>query len=113
MVALGLVVATAGYPIMARGLASGVVLIHLNRELPEGEEWMQRSLQKAPNDSIVHYNAGCFYALAGQTEKSLDCLEQCRFGVGNLNREWLKHDSDLESVRDHPRFQSLLDSFPA
>ena len=73
---------------------------------------MEESVRKAPMDSIVHYNAACLYALAGDPEKSIDCLENCRFRVGNLNREWLMHDSDLDSVREHPRFREILDLFP-
>jgi adenylate cyclase len=78
----------------------------------EAIEWIERSIEKAPRDTIVHYNAACFYALAGETEKSLDCLENCQLRVGNLNREWLIHDSDLDNVRDHPRFAEILASFP-
>lgn len=78
----------------------------------EAMEWMQTSVEKAPMDSIVHYNAACFYSLADDAEKSIDCLESCRFKVGNLNREWLLHDSDLDNVRGHPRFTSLLATFP-
>ena len=63
-------------------------------------------------DSIVHYNAACLYALAGEIEKSIDCLENCDLKVGSLNREWLMNDSDLDAVRDHPRFAQILDSFP-
>jgi adenylate cyclase len=77
----------------------------------EAETWMQASIQKAPMDSIVNYNAACFYALAGKVEKSIDCLEHCYLKVGNLNREWLQHDSDLENVRNHPRFANILASF--
>ena len=72
---------------------------------------IEESVRKAPMDSIVHYNAACLYALAGDPEKSIDCLENCRFRVGNLNREWLMHDSDLDSVRGHPRFAEILNSF--
>jgi adenylate cyclase len=85
-------------------------LLRLGRR-EEAEEWMKASIRKAPMDSIVHYNAACFYALAGEVEKSLDCLENCYFKVGNLNREWLIHDSDLDSVRGHPRFAELLANF--
>ena len=63
-------------------------------------------------DSIVHYNAACFYSLAGNVEKSLECLENCHLKVGNLNREWLLHDSDLDNVREHPRFARILALFP-
>jgi TolB-like protein/Flp pilus assembly protein TadD len=86
-------------------------LLRLGKQ-EEAMEWMKASVEKAPMDSIVHYNAACLYALAGEIEKSLDCLENCQFKVGNLNREWLKHDSDLDSVRDHPRFAGLLATFP-
>jgi adenylate cyclase len=78
----------------------------------EGMKWMEASLSKAPRDSIVIYNAACFYALADEVDKSLDCLENCYFRVGGLNREWLVHDSDLDNVRDHPRFAKLLAHFP-
>jgi TolB-like protein/Flp pilus assembly protein TadD len=89
----------------------GFALFRLGKT-DEAIEWMEASVEKAPMDSIVHYNAACLYALAGQIDKSIDCLENCRFNVGNLNREWLLHDSDLDNVRDHPRFAEILDSFP-
>ena len=73
---------------------------------------MLESLEKAPNDSIVLYNAACYYSLVGEAEKSLDCLENCHFRVGGLNREWLIHDPDLDHVRNHPRFSELLAAFP-
>jgi TolB-like protein/Flp pilus assembly protein TadD len=81
-------------------------------ENEEAKRWMKASVDKAPMDSIVQYNAACFYSLAGEVEKSLDCLENCYLKVGNLNREWLEHDSDLDNVRDHPRFAEILSLFP-
>jgi adenylate cyclase len=81
-------------------------------ERDEAEKWLKESVARAPMDSIVHYNAACFYSLAGDVEKSLDCLENCYLKVGNLNREWLLHDSDLDNVRGHPRFEKILASFP-
>jgi TolB-like protein/Flp pilus assembly protein TadD len=77
----------------------------------EAEQWMRISLEKAPRDSMVNYNAACFYALDGQVERSIDCLENCYLKVGNLNREWLVHDSDLDNVRGHPRFEEILSAF--
>ena len=81
-------------------------------EKEEAQKWMDASVKKGPMDLIVQYNAACFYAMAGEVEKSLDCLENCYLKVGNLNREWLLHDSDLENVRGHPRFAKILASFP-
>jgi len=82
-------------------------------EREEAEKWMKTSLENAPGDSIVQYNAACFHALAGNIEQSLDCLENCYLRVGNLNREWLLHDSDLDAVREHPRFADILAAFPS
>jgi len=76
----------------------------------EAERWIQRSMEAAPRDSIVHYNATCFYALAGETEKALDCLERCLIKVGNVSREWLEQDSDLDSVRSDPRFREIVET---
>jgi adenylate cyclase len=94
-----------------RALNMGAFALLRLGENAEAEEWMQASVQKAPMDSIVNYNAACFHALAGNVEKSLECLENCFLKVGNLNREWLRHDSDLDNVRDHPRFENILASF--
>jgi len=79
----------------------------------EAEQWMNASVNNAPNDAIIHYNAACLYALAGRPDKALDCLENCQQNVGNLNKDWLVHDSDIDSIRDHPRFKKILESIPA
>jgi adenylate cyclase len=94
-----------------RALNMGAFALLRLGQKDEAIAWMERSVRKAPTDSIVHYNAACLYALAGDVERSIDCLENCRFRVGNLNREWLLHDSDLDSVRSHPRFAEILNSF--
>jgi adenylate cyclase len=78
-------------------------------EKSEAERWIQKSLESAPRDSIVHYNAACFYALAGEKDKALDCLERCLIKVGNISREWLEHDSDLDSIRSEPRFREVVE----
>ena len=94
-----------------RALNMGAFALLRLGEQQEAMDWMAASVEKAPMDSIVHYNAACLFALAGDVEKSLDCLENCYLKVGNLNREWLLHDSDLDNIRDHPRFTGLLATF--
>jgi TolB-like protein/cytochrome c-type biogenesis protein CcmH/NrfG len=79
-------------------------------EKAEAVRWIQRSLESAPRDSIVHYNAACFFALAGEKDKALDCLERCLIKVGNISREWLEHDSDLDSIRSEPRFREVVET---
>ena len=81
-------------------------------ETQQATEWMMSSLEDAPMDSIIQYNGACFFSLAGETEHALDCLENCLVKVGNINREWLVHDSDMDNIRDHPRFAEIIRTFP-
>ena len=95
-----------------RALNMGAFALLRLGERAEAIRWMEESVKKAPMDSIVHYNAACLYALAGKIEKSIDCLKNCHLTVGSLNREWLMHDSDLDGIREHPRFADILALFP-
>jgi hypothetical protein len=54
-----------------------------------------------------HYNLACYDAMAGETDAA---LEQLRTAV-ELNRDevmkWLSHDTDLDPLRDDPRFKEI------
>jgi adenylate cyclase len=64
------------------------------------DEWMSRSLLNSPPDAIIEYNAACFYSLAGDYERSLKHLGNCKkYGV--FDEQWLKNDSNLTDVRGH------------
>jgi len=78
----------------------------------EAGQWMSASLKNAPMDSIIQYNGACFFSLAGDVEHALDCLEHCLIKVGNINREWLEHDSDMDNIRNHPRYAQIISKFP-
>ena len=71
---------------------------------------IQTSLRNSPRDSVVTYNAACFYALVGDTDKSLDYLAQSA-DVGCLNLDWLEQDSDLDSIRENPQFEEIIARF--
>jgi TolB-like protein/Flp pilus assembly protein TadD len=95
-----------------RALNLGAFALLRTGDREEAEAWMDESVKKAPMDSIIQYNAACFFALEGKTGKALDCLENCLVKVGNISREWLENDSDLDSIRDHPRYAEIIASFP-
>lgn len=75
-------------------------------------EWSEKALAIDPDDPMINYNVACCYAQAGEPEKALDCLEKAK-GSGSLSAGWLKNDSDLFSLHDHPRFKALLDELKA
>lgn len=70
-------------------------------------EWSEKALAIDPDDPMINYNVACCYAQAGEPDKALDCLDKAK-GSGMLSAGWLKNDSDLFSLHDHPRFQALL-----
>lgn len=72
-----------------------------------GLTWADRALEMDPRDAGVQYNVACLYALEDQPEQAIDCLERA-IDAGFGNRDWIEHDPDLDSLRAHPRFGSLL-----
>jgi TolB-like protein/Tfp pilus assembly protein PilF len=74
----------------------------------EGLDWAERAVAADPEDAGVRYNVACLYALEGEPERAIDCLEEA-FTVGFANREWIERDPDLDSLREHPRFQTLVE----
>ncbi len=81
-------------------------LVRLDR-IGEGIEWAERALALEPEEAIVLYNVGCTYALAGEQNRAMDILERAVL-PGMAQRVWLEHDSDLDSLRELPRFKAFL-----
>jgi adenylate cyclase len=70
-------------------------------------EWARRALATNESDSLVLYNVACLYALGGMVEEAIACLDKAiQNGFGH--REWTENDSDLNALRNDPRFQALL-----
>ena len=70
-------------------------------------EWAQRARALRPDDGMVLYNIACVFALLGLPDDSLDCLERA-VRCGLKQRGWYEHDSNLDPLRSHQRFQDLL-----
>jgi len=74
--------------------------------LEKSREWTRRALKIAPDDPVTYYNAACNYSLMGDVETAIDCLEKA-ITSGMAQKDWIEHDSDLDHLRQHPRFQAL------
>jgi adenylate cyclase len=95
-----------------RALNMGAFALLRLGQAEEAKKWMSTSMQNAPMDSIIQYNGACFFSLAGEVEQALDCLENCLIKVGNISREWLVHDSDMDNIRNDPRYEKITSRFP-
>ena len=69
-------------------------------------EWTSRAASLRPDDQTTMYNCACLYSRTGHSDRALDCLERAIVGFGL--KEWVEHDSDLDPLRELPRFKELL-----
>jgi adenylate cyclase len=79
-------------------------------ERAKGLQWARAAQALDPDEPMLLYNVGCIFAMAGQGEEALDCLERAARSEGIAQREWFENDSNLDSLREEPRFQAILDS---
>ncbi|MGH9670489.1 MAG: protein kinase domain-containing protein [Terriglobales bacterium] len=85
-------------------------LLVLEGKRPEALKEMDREVLKyaaaAPMSTAY---AAEFYAILGDKDKSLDWLERA-VRSGDERDEWFRRDPLLADVRNHPRFQQILES---
>jgi len=75
-------------------------------------EWSDRALSMDPEEPSVLYNVACNYALMNEREKALDCIEKA-FAKGFGHIEWMENDPDFLSIKNHPRFNRLMQGLAA
>jgi tetratricopeptide (TPR) repeat protein len=77
--------------------------------LERGLEWTSQALNIEPHEPMLLYNAACIYCIAERPGEAIGFLEQAvRHGFSN--RDWMRNDADLDSLRDSPRFIALTDT---
>jgi adenylate cyclase len=91
-----------------RALYIGAANLSSMNEKAQALDWATRAYKAGREEPVVLYNVACTYALLGETERSLDLLEQA-VELGWGDRAWLETDSDLNSLHGEARFQALLD----
>jgi quercetin dioxygenase-like cupin family protein len=74
----------------------------------EGRAVMHEALARKPDAWQGSFNAACFEALAGDAEAALAHLRRAIDLNAPEARRYAETDSDLDSLRDDPRFAELL-----
>jgi adenylate cyclase len=98
------------HPENARAAYLGAAALADLGEADRAREWASRALATDPDDVLTQYNVACVYSLLGDSDQALDLLERLLPSAGHeLRRGWIKHDSDLDPLRSHPRFQKILE----
>jgi adenylate cyclase len=66
-----------------------------------------KALELSADDPMMLYNCACLYARLGELARAVDTLRQAVAG-GYENFGWMKHDPDLDPLRDNPEFLALV-----
>jgi tetratricopeptide (TPR) repeat protein len=78
-------------------------------ELRLAIEAFERRLRTGADDPSTRYYAACAYALLGDLDDALSCLEKAAKVRPRFTRARAAGDPALESLRGHDRFRALLD----
>ena len=73
----------------------------------QGQQWAERALAIRPDDPMLLYNVGCVFSMLGRVEPAIECLEKAARN-GLTHKGWYEHDSNLDPLREHARFQELV-----
>jgi tetratricopeptide (TPR) repeat protein len=66
-----------------------------------------RAIELSPDDSLMLYNASCFYASLGDKVLAVETLRKA-IAAGYEFYEWIKRDSDLEPIRNEPGYLEIM-----
>jgi len=75
-------------------------------EPAEAVAYVEQNMGNYPEMAATHYNLGCFRALAGDREGALESVQRAHEMDPKSFAKWAESDSDLDAIRDDPRFPS-------
>jgi adenylate cyclase len=78
------------------------------KDTERAREWISRALSIDPDDPLTQYNAACVYSLMGERDRAFDLLESLLPHANHETKAWIKHDSDFDPLRSHPRYDKIL-----
>ena len=77
-------------------------------EKDRAKDWTARAQAIEDEDPVAFYNLGCVYSRLGEPEPAFDLLERAITNGRRFWKDWIANDSDLDPIRNHPRYQQLI-----
>jgi Flp pilus assembly protein TadD len=66
-----------------------------------------KAIEFSPGDAIVMYNVACLYGVQKKGDLAVHWLKRA-IEAGYRNYDWIRTDSDLDSIREHPEYLALM-----
>jgi hypothetical protein len=78
-----------------------------DKDYAQGIEIVRQGLEHYPDNPSVLYTLACLESLNGDTDSALEHLGHCIAREPRI-ANWAREDSDLDPIRDDPRFESAI-----
>ncbi|MBK8856594.1 MAG: hypothetical protein IPN11_02590 [Opitutaceae bacterium] len=76
--------------------------------IADGLRMDRKLVRLLPENATAHYNLACSLALLKRKPDALRALNRA-VELGYKDFDWMAQDPDLEGLKEHPEFVSLLD----
>ena len=89
-------------------IAGALALLELG-EKDRAKEWTTRAQAIEEEDPICVYNIACVNGRLGEFDAAFDLLDRViRSSDRQFWKDWIENDSDLDGLRNHPRYPQLV-----
>ncbi len=76
-------------------------------KIEEAKSEAAKAIELSPGDTVMLYNAACFYASLGEKKLAVDTLKNA-ITSGWQDYGWIKRDPDFESIRNEPEYIEMM-----
>lgn len=98
----------ADEPDNGSAISFGVNALSALGDIERAKEWTERALLFDPDNKNMQYNIACSFSKAGDADTALDILEPLFENLSSDAFAWAKTDSDLDPIRNHPRYKAMM-----
>ena len=95
--------------LVTKGSCRHFALLLLDKHA-EALEWMNKMVELDPNDAGAYYDKACLLSRMGKLDEAIATL-RISFEKGYRAFAHIEHDDDMDAIRNHPDFISLIDEY--